>query len=81
MKKIITSIFLFTILCAATAQTWQPAGDRIKTKWAEEIDPANPLPEYPRPQLEREQWLNLNGLCAYSCDFGHSVLPKADTQS
>jgi hypothetical protein len=62
MKKIITSIFLFTILYAATAQSWQPAGDRIKTKWAEEVDPANPLSEYPRPQMERSEWLNLNGL-------------------
>ncbi|HEX8865021.1 MAG TPA: LamG-like jellyroll fold domain-containing protein, partial [Lentzea sp.] len=25
------------------------------------VDPRNPLPEYPRPQLEREKWLNLNG--------------------
>jgi beta-galactosidase/beta-glucuronidase len=66
MKKIITSIFLFTIFCAATAQTWQPAGDRIKTRWAEEINPENPLPEYPRPQLVRDQWLNLNGLWDYA---------------
>lgn len=48
------------------AQPWQYAGNKIKTPWAEQIDPANPLPEYPRPQMEREQWLNLNGLWDYA---------------
>lgn len=50
----------------AVAQEWKPAGDKIKTPWAEKIDPANPLPEYPRPQMVRSQWLNLNGLWEYA---------------
>jgi len=32
------------------------------TRWAEEVDPGNVLPEYPRPQLRRKRWKNLNGL-------------------
>jgi beta-galactosidase/beta-glucuronidase len=36
------------------------------TKWAEEVSPENPLFEYPRPQLRREKWLNLNGLWEYA---------------
>ena len=47
------------------SQGWAPAGDRIRTKWAEEVNPSNPLPEYPRPQLVRTQWQNLNGLWNY----------------
>ncbi|HDR51753.1 MAG TPA: beta-galactosidase, partial [Mariniphaga anaerophila] len=66
MKKYFTTIFLLAIFTVTNAQTWQPAGDRIKTQWAEQIDPANPLPEYPRPQLVRDQWLNLNGLWDYA---------------
>lgn len=31
------------------------------TPWGENLDPANPLPLYPRPQLVRGRWLNLNG--------------------
>ena len=50
----------------ANAQAWKPAGEKIKTAWAEKVDPANPLSEYPRPQLVREQWQNLNGLWDYS---------------
>ena len=45
---------------------WTPAGDKIMTSWAEQVDPANVLPEYPRPQLVRGEWQNLNGLWDYA---------------
>ncbi|MFD2146581.1 glycoside hydrolase family 2 protein [Mucilaginibacter antarcticus] len=32
------------------------------SKFAKDVNPANVLPEYPRPQLVRKDWLNLNGL-------------------
>jgi beta-galactosidase/beta-glucuronidase len=56
------------------AQSWKPAGDRILTNWAAKLDPQQPLPEYPRPQLVRNTWLNLNGQWQYA------VLP-ASTQT
>ena len=33
----------------------------IKTKWGKNLDKNNIWQEYPRPQLERKDWLNLNG--------------------
>ncbi|WP_214416599.1 PA14 domain-containing protein [Sphaerisporangium fuscum] len=33
----------------------------LATKWAKDVDPSSPLPEYPRPQLTRDRWHNLNG--------------------
>lgn len=33
----------------------------LRTPWADQVDPDDVLPEYPRPQLTRPQWRNLNG--------------------
>ncbi len=45
---------------------WEVKGDIIKTRWADQVDPENVLPEYPVPQFERKDWLNLNGLWNYA---------------
>jgi len=45
---------------------WTPQGYKIKTRWASEVNPEKVLPEYPRPQLERSEWMNLNGLWDYA---------------
>ena len=38
----------------------------LKTRWYDEVDRSCPLPEYPRPQMEREAWMCLNGPCEYA---------------
>lgn len=38
----------------------------MKTRWTEEAPRGTPLPEYPRPQMRREQWTNLNGMWQYA---------------
>lgn len=54
---------------------WKPAGDKIKTAWAEEIDVNNVLPEYPRPIMQRPEWKNLNGLWDYAIVKAGSAEP------
>ena len=65
MKRVETFIFTLFLTLTVFAQ-WQPAGDKIKTRWASEIDVNNVLPEYPRPIMERNDWQNLNGLWNYA---------------
>ena len=36
------------------------------TKWGAALDREHPLPEYPRPQLRRDSFLNLNGVWDYA---------------
>jgi hypothetical protein len=48
------------------AQKYAPVGGKIMTKWAEEVSPENVWQEYPRPQLVRDSWMNLNGLWDYA---------------
>ena len=38
----------------------------MKTAWSETLDPNAILPEYPRPQMVRESYLNLNGVWQYA---------------
>ncbi|MBQ8853765.1 MAG: beta-galactosidase [Alistipes sp.] len=64
-KKLLTLLLAVAVVATANAE-WKIAGDKIKTSWAETLDPQNVLPEYPRPQLERGEWLNLNGLWSYA---------------
>ncbi len=48
----------------------------MKTPWTDSLDAAHPLPEYPRPQMVRDNWLNLNGPWDYAItDSG--VRPEA----
>lgn len=65
MRTIVALFFTLLLTFNLSAQ-WQPAGDKIKTRWATEIDVNNVLPEYPRPIMERAEWQNLNGLWNYA---------------
>ncbi len=74
MKSFLLAAAFSFVAVLSIAQNWKPAGDKIKTAWAEKIDPNNPLPEYPRPQLVRDQWQNLNG------SWDYAILPKGSNE-
>ncbi len=62
----IWAVSIFSLLSvSASDSNWTPVGDRLRTRFAADVDPRSPLPEYPRPQMVRGQWLNLNGI--WSC--------------
>lgn len=65
MKKLVFLALALSMAVGAFAQEWSPVGENIKTRWAAEVDPSCPRPEYPRPQMVRANWMNLNGLWNY----------------
>ena len=73
MRVRAASLLLLFVVSVANADDWQPADGPLMTRWAAEVSPENALPEYPRPQLVREHWLNLNGLWDYA------IRPKDET--
>ena len=46
----------------------------LLTVWGEQLDRDHPLPEYPRPQLRRDSFLNLNGRWMYA------IRPRTDKE-
>ncbi|MDA0765337.1 MAG: glycoside hydrolase family 2 [Verrucomicrobia bacterium] len=50
------------------AAGWAPAKGALVTRWAKDVSPGNAHPEYPRPQMVRDEWMNLNGL--WQLEFG-----------
>ena len=74
MRALALLSILLTAQTLTVAAEWQPKQAPLMTKWAKDVKPENPLPEYPRPQMVREQWQNLNGLWEYA------IRPKAEGQ-
>jgi beta-galactosidase/beta-glucuronidase len=71
LNIIVLLALLFSTLPVLAQTDWEPKTGNIMTKWSTDVDPAKPLPEYPRPQMRREQWLNLNGVWNYSIQAAH----------
>ncbi|HZW71484.1 MAG TPA: glycoside hydrolase family 2 TIM barrel-domain containing protein, partial [Hanamia sp.] len=77
MKKL-HLLFIFLLIAGfsrAQQSGWKIVPGHITTQWADDVNPANTLPEYPRPQMQRSDWQNLNGLWQYA------ILPVSDNEA
>jgi len=54
------------VLGAQSAAAWKPAEGPLVTRWVKDVSPDQVHPEYPRPQMVRKDWQNLNGLWDYA---------------
>ncbi|MDP4285270.1 MAG: glycoside hydrolase family 2 TIM barrel-domain containing protein [Bacteroidota bacterium] len=77
MRK--STVFCFLLLLGnhllAQKNSWHMVKGKITTPWADSVNPLNVLPEYPRPQMKRDNWTNLNGLWQYT------VLPESGDEN
>ena len=60
----------------ARGQDWSMQPVSIPTRWAASVSPTNVWPEYPRPQMVRANWVNLNGLWEYSITTSDAPKPE-----
>ncbi len=67
-KRILFNLLaIFFIASLPTfAADWKPAPSPLMTRWGKSVNPQNAHREYPRPQMVRKNWLNLNGLWQYA---------------
>lgn len=57
---------------------WQPVPGHLMTRWTAEVSPQNAWRLYPRPQMTRPDWVNLNGLWDYA--IGPQKAPQPASQ-
>jgi hypothetical protein len=75
MTIIRAAALVLVLVCSATASMaqvepkpdagWKPVEGHLMTRWAKDVDPSAPLPEYPRPTMVRDKWMSLNGVWNY----------------
>ncbi|HOK96347.1 MAG TPA: glycoside hydrolase family 2 TIM barrel-domain containing protein, partial [Anaerohalosphaeraceae bacterium] len=53
----------------------------VMTQWAYQVNPAEPLPEYPRPQMVRPEWMNLNGIWQFQPGTAGDTVPVGQVLS
>lgn len=56
------AFILYPVDVYSQTEGWEPADNPLMTRWADDVDSEDPLPEYPRPKMKRDSWTNLNGL-------------------
>src|ERR1044072_9472103 len=74
-----TAAILIAILTGpqtVPAQTWKPVPGHLMSRWTAQVDPTGPLPDYPRPQMTRKEWRNLNGLWSYAVAAKDAARPE-----
>ncbi len=70
------SITILLFVSSLHSQNWNTIGSKITSKWAKKVSPENVWQEYPRPQFERSNWKNLNGLWDYAILKTHQSKPQ-----
>ena len=73
--NVLAAVALAVLPSLSFAQAWQPRQAKLMTPWAKDVNPDKVLPEYPRPQMQRTQWMNLNGLWQYQPGTAGEAMP------
>ncbi len=80
LPNVIPFLLILIPLSAVTLLAWQPAENTMLSRWAKEVTPENAWQEYPRPQMVRESWTNLNGLWDYAITPAEASEPEEWTE-
>ena len=70
-------VFSCAIGSITIAGEWKAADNSMMSRWARDVSPQNVWQEYPRPQLVRDNWKNLNGLWDYAVLSKNSTTPTS----
>ncbi len=65
-KTLLFGLLLLLYTNSYPQNNWKIVGGKITSPWADSVNSSNVLPNYPRPQMQRNDWQNLNGLWQYA---------------
>ncbi|MBO7138114.1 MAG: hypothetical protein J6V92_06580, partial [Bacteroidaceae bacterium] len=73
---------VLTLTESSYAQSlWTKQTAPVMTPWGEQLTEENVWPEYPRPSMKRQDWMNLNGVWQYykrsSTKYDYETSPEA----
>ena len=83
-QKLAHSLLLvgaLSLLSHGGATAWTVKKAPLMTKWAKQVNSRKPLPDYPRPQMTRSEWRNLNGIWEYQPGAEGEAVPVGHTLS
>jgi autotransporter-associated beta strand protein len=75
------TIYIFALSAAFNSEAWQMKQPPLATQWTALVNTNTPLPEYPRPQMVRSNWLNLNGIWQFQPGATNDPEPTGETLS
>jgi hypothetical protein len=70
-------LLVTTSTASARTAAWTPKPAPMTTPWTNQVPLDNPLPEYPRPQLTRPDWKNLNGIWDFAVTAADARQPAS----
>ena len=79
MGFLIATSTVVAVAPSAQAAVWVPKTPPLSTPWTSQVSPTNALPEYPRPQLVRGEWQNLNGVWEFAGAANINTPPVGQT--
>jgi autotransporter-associated beta strand protein len=75
------TIYIFCLTAAFNLNAWQMKQPPLATQWTALVNTNTPLPEYPRPQMVRSNWMNLNAIWQFQPGATNDPVPTGETLS
>ncbi len=77
--RVLSASEITSVYSSAPPLAWQKGVPPLQTQWYAAVSPTNALPDYPRPQMVRSAWQNLNGLWQFTTASAGQAPPYGQT--
>ncbi|PRX50014.1 glycosyl hydrolase family 2 [Prauserella shujinwangii] len=79
LSALLAAALATPVAAQTSGDGWEMGDPRLVTPWTDDVSQTNALPEYPRPQLTRKEWRNLNGVWEFAGASAGEAPPFGET--